>query len=163
MLRKSFPFCFTNIMNQRLNLPDFEFKISEREGKRRLWDPIRMKYVAITPEEIVRQGFVSFLIGEKKYPASHISNEQAIVLNGMNRRCDSVVYDKNGCPKVIIEYKAPTVVLSQKVFDQISKYNFVMHVDYLIVSNGMNHYCVKMNYDNCTYSFLTDIPYYNEL
>ena len=81
----------------------------------------------------------------------------------MSRRCDSVVYDKSGQPKVIIEYKAPTVTLTQKVFDQIARYNLVLHVDYLIVSNGLKHYCVKMDYEHHSYSFLGDIPVYQDI
>ncbi len=132
-------------------------------GKTVVWDPIRMRWTALTPEERVRQGFVAYLTGHKGYPASHIANEQAIELNGMNRRCDSVIYDRSGKPKVIVEYKAPHVTITQKVFDQIARYNLVLKVDYLIVSNGLKHYCVRMNYGSGTYSFLQDIPSYTDL
>ena len=150
-------------MTDNLNLPPFELKISEQDGKTSVWDPVRKVWTALTPEERVRQAFVSYLINYKDFPASHIANEQAIELNGMSRRCDSVIYDKTGQPKVIVEYKAPTVTLSQKVFDQISRYNLVLHVDYLIISNGLKHYCVKMEYPTGKYSFLQDIPAYSEL
>ena len=150
-------------MTDNLNLPPFELKISEQAGKTSVWDPVRKIWAALTPEERVRQAFVSYLINYKGFPASHIANEQAIELNGMSRRCDSVIYDKTGQPKVIVEYKAPTVTLSQKVFDQIARYNLVLHVDYLIVSNGLKHYCVKMEYPTGKYSFLQDIPAYSEL
>lgn len=150
-------------MIQNLNLPPFEQKISRQDNKTVIWDPVRKIWTAFTPEEQVRQSFISYLISYKKYPASHIANEQAIELNGMSRRCDSVVYDKSGQPKVIVEYKAPTVTISQKVFDQIARYNLVLHVDYLIVSNGMKHYCVKMEYPTRKYVFLQDIPNYDQL
>lgn len=150
-------------MTDNLNLPPFELKISEQDGKTSVWDPVRKVWTAFTPEERVRQAFVSYLINYKDFPASHIANEQAIELNGMSRRCDSVIYDKTGQPKVIVEYKAPTVTLSQKVFDQISRYNLVLHVDYLIITNGLKHYCVKMEYPTGKYSFLQDIPAYSEL
>ena len=150
-------------MTDNLNLPPFEPKISEQAGKIVIWDPVRKIWVTHTPEERVRQAFVSYLINYKGFPASHIANEQAIELNGMSRRCDSVIYDKTGLPKVIVEYKAPTVTLSQKVFDQIARYNLVLHVDYLIVSNGLKHYCVKMEYDTGKYTFLQDIPSYTSL
>lgn len=150
-------------MTDNLNLPPFELKISEQVGKTSVWDPVRKIWAALTPEERVRQAFVSYLINYKNFPASHIANEQAIELNGMSRRCDSVIYDKTGQPKVIVEYKAPTVTLSQKVFDQISRYNLVLHVDYLIITNGLKHYCVKMEYPTGKYSFLQDIPAYSEL
>lgn len=146
-----------------LNLPLFEAKISEQDGKRTIWDPIRKTWTALTPEEQVRQAFVSYLINYKGVPLSHIANEQTIDLNGMKRRCDSVVYNRAGNPAVIVEYKSPAVTITQKVFDQISRYNIVLRVDYLMVSNGLKHYCVRMNYDAGTYSFLTDIPDYSQL
>lgn len=150
-------------MTDILNLPPFEPKISEQAGKIVIWDPIRKIWTAFTPEENVRQAFVSYLVNHKGYPASHISNEQSIELNGMSRRCDSVIYDKAGTPKIIVEYKSPTVCITQKVFDQIASYNLVLHVDYLIVSNGLKHYCIKMNYETGTYTFQKDIPVYQEL
>jgi hypothetical protein len=150
-------------MTDNLNLPPFEPKISEQAGKITIWDPIRKMWTALTPEENVRQAFLSYLVNHKGYPASHIANEQSIELNGMSRRCDSVIYDKSGTPKVIVEYKAPTVTISQKVFDQIARYNLVLHVDYLIVSNGLKHYCVKMEYPTGKYVFLRDIPDYASL
>jgi len=122
-----------------------------------------MLWTPFTPEEHVRQAFVSYLSNYKGYPLSHIANEQAIQLNGMSRRCDSVVYDKAGQPKVIVEYKRPSVKLTQKVFDQISRYNLVLHVDYLIITNGLKHYCVRMDYNAGKYTFLQDIPTYAEL
>lgn len=150
-------------MIQNLNLPPFEPKISYQDGKTVIWDPIRKQWIALTPEEQVRQAFVSYLVNYKDYPASHIANEQSIGLNGMSRRCDSVIYDKAGQPKVIVEYKRPTVTITQKVFDQIARYNLVLHVDYLIVSNGLKHYCVRMDYNAGKYTFLQDIPTYAEL
>ena len=150
-------------MIQNLNLPSFEPKISEQAGKMVIWDPVRMLWTALTPEENVRQAFVSYLINYKGFPASHIANEKAIELNGMSRRCDSVIYDKAGLPKVIVEYKRPTVTITQKVFDQISRYNLVLHVDYLIITNGLKHYCVKMEYPTGKYTFLQDIPSYADL
>ena len=150
-------------MTDNLNLPPFEPKISEQAGKPQIWDPVRKLWTPLTPEEHVRQAFVAYLVNYKNYPISHIANEQAISLNSMSRRCDSVVYDKAGQPKVIVEYKRPTVTITQKVFDQIARYNLVLHVDYLIVSNGLKHYCVRMDYNAGKYTFLQDIPTYAEL
>ncbi|MBR5159745.1 MAG: type I restriction enzyme HsdR N-terminal domain-containing protein [Bacteroidaceae bacterium] len=150
-------------MTDNLNLPPFEPKISEQGGKTAVWDPVRKLWTPLTPEEHVRQAFISYLVNYKDYPISHIANEQAISLNSMSRRCDSVVYDKTGQPKVIVEYKRPTVTITQKVFDQIARYNLVLHVDYLIVSNGLKHYCVRMDYNAGKYTFLQDIPQYAEL
>lgn len=132
-------------------------------GKRCVFDPIRRKYVALTPEEWVRQHFVNFLIKEKGYPASLLSNEVSLSLNGTSKRCDTVLYSRTATPQMIIEYKAPHIEITQKVFSQISRYNMALHVDYLVVSNGRSHYCCKMDYTHHTYTFLTDIPAYGEL
>lgn len=146
-----------------LNLPTCQLKFADEGGRVTVWDQVRMKYVAFTPEENVRQHFVSYLISAKGYPATHLMNEVSLNLNGLSRRCDTVAYDRQLTPKVIVEYKAPTVQITKQVFDQISRYNLVLKVDYLIVSNGIRHYCVKMDYENGTYSFLTEIPSYPEL
>ena len=146
-----------------LNLPPFDAKTSEQGGKTVIWDPIRSKWVRLTPEEHVRQAFVSFLVHYKGFPLSHIANEHTITLNGMSRRCDSVIYDRTGTPRIIVEYKAPEVTVSPKVFRQISRYNLVLKVDWLIVTNGLTHYCIRMDYDTRSYTFLQDIPTYTAL
>ena len=144
-----------------LNLPGYEAKIREKEGKREIFDRLRRCYVALTPEEWVRQHFVNMLIEHKGYPATLTANEVSITLNGMMRRCDTVVYDKNLRPIAIVEYKAPTVKIDEKVFAQIARYNLVLKVDYLIVSNGLQHFCCKMDYEKNSYSFLREIPAYD--
>lgn len=146
-----------------LNLPKTQLKIMRDNGKMSVWDILRRKYVALTPEEWVRQHFVHYLVEHKGYPAAMLANEVSITLNTTTKRCDTVLYDHQVKPRMIIEYKAPTVALSQRVFDQISRYNIVMHVDYLIVSNGLQHYCCRMDYEHRTYQFLTSIPDYNTL
>ena len=146
-----------------LNLPTFDTKITETDGKRQIFDTLRRCYVALTPEEWVRQHFVHYLLDYKGYPTALMGNEIAITLNGMNRRCDTVVYDKALKPRVIIEYKAPTVKITKEVFAQISRYNLILKVDYLIVSNGLQHYCCKMDYEKNTFTFLQEIPQYNKI
>jgi hypothetical protein len=146
-----------------LNLPPYEIKITEREGKRQIFDPLRKSYVALTPEEWVRQHFVNYLLQYKGYPASLTANEVGITLNGMSRRCDTVIYDKSLKPRAIVEYKAPSVKITKEVFAQISRYNLVLRVDYLIISNGLQHYCCKMNYTDNSFTFMQDIPDYNTL
>lgn len=146
-----------------LNLPPYEIKITEREGKRQIFDPLRKSYVVLTPEEWVRQHFVNYLLQYKGYPASLTANEVGITLNGMSRRCDTVIYDKSLKPRAIVEYKAPSVKITKEVFAQISRYNLVLRVDYLIISNGLQHYCCKMNYTNNSFTFMQDIPDYNTL
>ena len=142
----------------KLNLPPIEARTKTEGGRIKIWDALRRRYVALTPEEWVRQHFVAFLIGEKGYSPALMANEVRIELNGMSRRCDTVVYQRDLTPRVIIEYKRPDVRISQRVFAQICRYNLVMQVDYLIVSNGLEHYCCRMDYVRQTYEFLDDIP-----
>lgn len=142
----------------RLNLPSFEIKLSGTPEKPKIFDILRRKYVTLTPEEWVRQHFVHYLIEHKGYPMALLANEVELKAGDKRLRCDSILYNKVVQPRMIIEYKAPTVVLTQRVFDQISAYNLLLHVDYLVVSNGMQHYCCKMDYDHQKYLFLEDIP-----
>lgn len=146
-----------------LNLPDGDFNIKRIDQKPFIWDRLRKKYVALTPEEWVRQHFVNYLIVDKQYPEALMANEVQISLNRQKKRCDSVVYKKDLSSLVIIEYKAPDIKIDQYVFDQIVRYNIVLRVKYLIVSNGIQHYCCIVDYENQTYRFLTDIPVYKEL
>ena len=134
-----------------------------KDGKNYIFDPLRRKYVALTPEEWVRQHFTHYLLHYKGYPQGLLANEIQITLNGMKRRCDTVLYNRDMTARMIIEYKAPEIEITQSVFDQIMRYNMVLKVDYLIVSNGMNHYCCRMDYSNNSYRFLPSIPDYNTL
>lgn len=143
-----------------LNLPDFQVKIAVTDGKKMVFDPLRRKYVALTPEEWVRQHFVHFLIQHKGYPSGLLANEVQLTLNGTRKRCDTVLYDRTRTPRMIIEYKAPTVPITRQVFDQITRYNIVLKVDYLIVSNGLEHYCCKVDYERFCCNFLKGIPDY---
>lgn len=143
-----------------LNLPDFQVKIAVTDGKKMVFDPLRRKYVALTPEEWVRQHFVHFLIQHKGYPSGLLANEVQLTLNGTRKRCDTVLYDRTRTPRMIIEYKAPTVPITRQVFDQITHYNIVLKVDYLIVSNGLEHYCCKVDYERFCCNFLKEIPDY---
>ena len=129
------------------------------EGKiLKVFDPIRKKYVALTPEEYVRQHFTAWMTDHLGYPGSLMGNEVSLKLNGTSRRCDTVVFRNDGTPVVIVEYKAPTVAITQTVFDQIARYNMVLRSHFLIVSNGLRHFCCEMDYDNETYRFLPQIP-----
>jgi hypothetical protein len=117
----------------------------------------------LTPEEWVRQRFVHFLIDHKQYPSALLANEVLLNLNGTKKRCDTVLYTRDLSAKMIIEYKAPHIEITQSVFDQITRYNMVLKVDYLIVSNGMQHFCCRMDYASGKYIFLEDIPDYPQL
>ena len=146
-----------------LNLPAFEAKIITRDGKRSIFDVIRRRYVALTPEEWVRQHFVHFLMTHKGYPQALMANEVQVQLNGTKKRCDTVLYRRDLTARMIVEYKAPEVEITQKVFDQITRYNMVLKVDYWVVSNGLRHYCCRIDYAGNTYYFLPDIPRYADL
>ena len=146
-----------------LNLPKYGIKIANENGHQTIFDVLRRKYVAHTPEEWVRQHFVHYLIEHKGYPQSLMANEIQLAIGNKKLRCDSVLYDRSLKPRMIIEYKAPTVNITQKVFDQITIYNMLLHVDYLVVSNGIKHYCCRMDYENQKYLFLDDIPNYQEI
>lgn len=149
---------------KKLNLPPADLDIKENGEKRHeVFDPIRRKYVALTPEEWVRQHFCSLLTKHLGYPKGLIANEIAIRLNNTSRRCDTVVYDNEAKPVMIIEYKSPEVTINQQTFDQIVRYNMVLHSRYLIVSNGLNHYCCRIDYEKKSYEFLREIPPYSEL
>ena len=147
----------------QLNLPPYHIKVKNEDGRRKIFDILRCKYFVITPEEWVRQHFIHFLIDHKGYPVSLLANEVALSVGDKVIRADSVLYDKNLSPRMIIEYKAPHIKLTQKVFDQISAYNLLLHVDYLIVSNGIETYICKMDYAQQTYVFLETVPDYKSL
>lgn len=147
-----------------LNLPAADLKLGrDEEGGMTVFDPLRRRRVRLTPEEWVRQHFTSFLIHHKGYPAGLLGNEVSISLNGMSRRCDSVLFGMDRQPRMIIEYKAPTVALTQRVFDQVWRYNTVLRVEWLIVSNGLQHVVCHLDKTKGTYDFLPQVPEYENL
>ncbi len=146
-----------------LNLPSYDAKIRKKGSIMEIYDSLRRKYITLTPEEWVRQHFVNWLIVDKNYPASLMANEAGIKLNSQIRRCDTVVYNQQLDPLMIIEYKESNVPINQNVFDQVVRYNTVLKVQYIVVSNGVNHYCCKMDYEKQSYEFLTEIPNYKDL
>ena len=146
-----------------LNLPHYPHKIKKQEEKYYIFDVLRNKYVSLTPEEWVRQHFIHFLLKQKRYPKGLLANEVQVKLNGTQKRCDTVLYNRDLSARMIIEYKAPTVEITQAVFDQITRYNMALHVEYLVVSNGINHYCCRIDYRKNSYTFLKDIPNYSDL
>ena len=149
---------------QHLNLPEYQFNIKKKgTDSLVIFDTLRKRWVALTPEEWVRQNFVRYLIEDREFPAALMNNEISLTQNGIKRRCDTLVADRQGLPLVIVEYKAPTIEISQKTFDQIVRYNMVLRAQYLIVTNGMRHYCCKIDYENNSYAFLQEIPPYNVL
>lgn len=151
---------------KQLNLPPASFRLRPRGAggdKMEVYDPIRCRWVALTPEEHVRQLFTSWLVAERGYSPHRMANEMTITLNGMSRRCDTVVYDSGGrCPAAIIEYKAPSVRITAGVFAQAARYNTVLATPVLMVSNGLTHYCAVVT-PGVAPRFLAGIPDYDTL
>ena len=147
----------------QLNLPEYQFKIKKQNNRFFILDSQRKRYVALTPEEWVRQHFIRFLIEEMDYPASLLAIEHQIELNGMKKRCDAILFDKNAQAQVIIELKSPEIPITQQVFDQVAVYNTKLNVSFFIVSNGLEHYCCRVDTENARYEFLPGIPKYEEL
>ncbi len=143
---------------QSLNFPDYTFRFKSNENKPLIFDEIRKKFVVLTPEEWVRQHTLHFLITEKKYPASHINVEKQIKLHDTIKRYDIVVYNNDGSIHLIVECKAPKIKIDQQVFDQIARYNFVLNADYLMVTNGLEHYFCQMDFKAEEYIFLEELP-----
>ncbi|MEA1898853.1 MAG: type I restriction enzyme HsdR N-terminal domain-containing protein [Bacteroidota bacterium] len=148
---------------QELNLPSYEFRLKKEDGQLRIFDEVRKKYVALTPEEWVRQNFIRYLVDKKQVPAGLVVIEKTLLMNTMSRRPDILIHDKQGNPVMIIECKAPEVKISQDTFDQIARYNSVLRVPYLVVTNGMQHFCCLMDYPNSSYRFIEDIPDYPDM
>ena len=147
---------------KKLNLPSYDFKFKTVNQKTQIFDSIRKKYIMLTPEEWVRQNFISFLTIEKKYPASLIAVESGLRYNTQKKRSDIVIYSNQGKPFIIIECKAPEVAITNETFEQISRYNSTLKLELGIVTNGMQHFCFKIDYEANTFEFLSDIPSYKE-
>lgn len=148
---------------KQLNLPRFSFKIIGEDNKREIFDPVRKKYVRLTPEEWVRQNFVQYLIQNGNYPSGLIGIEVMFKFNTLSRRVDILVHNRAGAPVMIVECKAPEVTIDDKVFDQIVCYNMNFKLPYLIVTNGLDHFACKIDNINNTYEFLNVIPLYEDL
>ncbi len=148
---------------ETLNLPSYNFNI-KLEGQRKvIFDSIRKKYVVLTPEEWVRQNFISYLVEDKNYPSGLIAVEKKVDVNRMPQRSDIVLYNNKATPIMIVECKAASVKISQETFNQIARYNMKLQVPYLVVTNGLNHYCCQIDYENNSYKFIQEIPEYKSL
>ena len=154
---------FVGLMMQKLNLPEYSFKIITKESKSYLFDALRKKYIRLTPEEWVRQNFIQFLIVEKKYSVALIAVEAGVKVNNNPQRADLVVFDRSGNPVLVAEFKAPEIKISQQTFDQIVRYNMQLKVKFLIVSNGLDHFCCQINYSDNSYVYLAEIPDFSAL
>lgn len=150
-------------MMQPLNLPTYLFNTKSENGRTYILDIIRRKYILLTPEEWVRQHIIRYLNEEKKFPLTLMALEAGFKLNKRQKRTDVLVYDRNGKVLAIVECKAPSVLLSAAVFDQILRYNMMYNVPFLIVTNGLQHYCCRLDYQTNQHEFLKEIPDYSSL
>ena len=148
---------------RKLNLPAYDFRYRTEGENRLVLDVYRKRFVKLTPEEEVRQRFARYLVEEKGFPASLIMTEYALKLNKLSRRCDILVHKPAGFPVLLVECKAPEVNINQASFDQVARYNLAFRVRYLIVSNGLKHYCCQIDFETEEISFLSEIPAYGEL
>lgn len=144
----------------KLNFPVYSFRLKNSENKTSIYDEIRKKFVHLTPEEWVRQHVVQFLLTEKKYPKSLMNVEKQINLHGTSKRYDLVIFKPDGQINVVVECKAPSIKITQETFDQIARYNLNLNADYLMITNGLQHYFCEMDYENEKYIFLRDLPDY---
>ncbi len=141
-----------------LNLPAYEFRIKTEESKTYIFDSVRRRFVLLTPEEWVRQNFMQYLAMEKKYPESLMAVEKQIKVNEKLFRFDLLIFNKQGKPLLIAEFKAPEVKITQNAFDQVVRYNMALKVERVIVSNGMQHYVCEIDYSTNSYKFLKEVP-----
>jgi len=123
-----------------------------------IFDEIRKKFIILTPEEWVRQHVIRYLVLDKNYPVSHISVEKQLKLHKTVKRYDIVVYNRDGGIELIVECKAPNIKISQDTFDQIARYNFVLKANLLMVTNGLEHYFCKMDFEAEKYEFIEELP-----
>lgn len=147
-------------MLAQLNFPQYNFRLREVAKRPEVFDPARRKFVALTPEEWVRQHVIRFLTDDRQYPLSLIHVEGGLELNSLKKRFDALVYNNAGQPVLLVECKAPGVKLTQAVFDQAARYNMAFKVEYLFISNGLEHYCCQIDFDKENITFLDNVPQY---
>ena len=144
-----------------LNFPNVVLKTKLVDETMQVFDVVRTKYFKLTAEEWVRQHVIHYLHTDKKYPFGLIGVEKMIKYNNLRKRVDIVLYNKEGIPNMIVECKAPYIKITQDVFDQIARYNFQLKVKYLLVTNGLQHFCCMMDYRNNKIVYLSDIPIFD--
>lgn len=143
---------------QQLNFPPFEFKLRNNKNRQEIYDPVRYKFVTLTPEEWVRQHLIVYLTQVKGYPISMIGVEKQLLLNKLPKRFDLVVFGRNANPFLLVECKAPGVEITEKTFDQAARYNMLLQAEYFLITNGLEHYTCRIDYENKQYVFIEDIP-----
>ena len=145
---------------QQLNFPLYTFRFKNSENKTLIYDEIRKKFVVLQPEEWVRQNCIQYLIKKKGYPKSLISIEKEIKINTLSKRYDIVVYNTDGSIQIIVECKSSKIDIDQTTLDQIARYNMVLNANYLMVTNGINHYYCLMDLEEKRYHFIKELPEY---
>lgn len=145
---------------QQLNFPKFSFRFKNSENKVSIFDTVRKKFIVLQPEEWVRQHCVQYLITVKNYPHALINVEKELTINKLKKRYDIVVFNPQGDVHIIVECKAPQIRIDQNTFDQIARYNLILKANYLMVTNGLEHYFCQMDFEAESYVFLKDIPNY---
>jgi hypothetical protein len=148
---------------QTLNFPVFQFRFSEHDGRQLIFDPVRRRFVSLTPEEWVRQHMIAYMVETKQIPLSMIGVEKKLLVNGLVKRFDIAVFSRTGFPVLLVECKAPFIGISEKVFDQAARYNMQLQVNYFVITNGMEHFYCRIDYLNKAYRFIEDIPLYSAL
>ena len=143
---------------QSLNFQPYQFRFKNSENKVAIFDEVRKKFIILTPEEWVRQHVVHYLMKEKNYPKSWVNVEKQIKINGLTKRYDVVVFNPDGSIYILVDCKAPEIKINQNTFDQIARYNMVIKAQYLMVTNGLEHYFCQMDYKNEKYHFLQELP-----
>jgi len=143
---------------QKLNFPSYKFRLKNSENKTLIFDEIRKKFVVLQPEEWVRQHCIKYLIEEKNYPKSLINVEKTLLLNGLKKRYDIVIFNPDGSIFLIVECKSFKIRVTQETFDQIARYNLALQSQYLMITNGLSHYYCFIDFNNKSYQFLKEIP-----
>jgi hypothetical protein len=145
---------------QQLNFPSYNFRFKNSENKVSIFDEIRKKFIILTPEEWVRQHVIRFFLEEKKYPKSLINVEKILKVNDLRKRYDVVIFNPDGSIYILVECKAPEIKTAQATFDQIAQYNMTLKAQFLMVTNGHNHYFCQMDFEKEKYLFLKELPDY---
>ncbi len=150
-------------MPPQLNLPPCRVRIRSVNDKTEIWDDIRKKWLVCTPEEWVRQHFIRFLVEHRGVPPLMIRQEMPLEIFGVKRRPDIVVFASDGRPVLIVECKAPEVRLSNDALQQAAKYNLALGLKYLLITNGMTHYCYRYDETEKMFRNAGEIPDYRSL
>lgn len=147
----------------QLNFPPADLRIRQQNERMEVFDPLRKKFVVLTDEEWVRQNLINYLAVDKKVPMTMMASERGLLVNNMPKRFDLLIFSSNGMPVMIVECKAPHIPVNEEVFYQAARYNLTLQVKYLLITNGLEHHCLSVDYINGETRFLKEIPVYSEL